>query len=76
MSTFSGLFRKSTDSRSYRHPSIVKLLLDRAIDTERSSPEYYSALKYACAHGSTDLVQSLLDGGADVSSCDDEVALH
>ena len=53
------------------NPSIVKLLLDRGIDTERSSPECGRALQYACAHGSIELVQSLLDGGADINAYDD-----
>ena len=53
------------------HPTIVKLLLDRGIDVNRSSLEHGPALYYACAHRSKEMIQNLLDYGADVNAYDD-----
>ncbi|CAF9929192.1 Ankyrin repeat and death domain-containing protein 1A [Imshaugia aleurites] len=54
------------------HPTIVRLLLGRGIEVNRSAPEHGFALHYACAHGSKKLIQILLDHGADINAYDEK----
>lgn len=54
------------------HPIIVELLFERNIEIDRSSPEHGSALRYACAHSSKQIVHSLLGHGADINAYDEK----
>ncbi|KAJ5760316.1 hypothetical protein N7520_007472 [Penicillium odoratum] len=49
--------------------SVVDFLLDRALDIEAQDPDGWTALRWAIREGHEKVVKSLIQGGADVRSC-------